>query len=480
MKQITILNQFFKFRGKLGTQFCTAVKTDRHLNVSEVTYISVTNTKTLPVDWQNSKKQHTTTAIQTIEPIIQSLSGLGMSYIPAASAVQVLNTVIPDSMGEEMHNALKQLQKSVGDVSGFVAERLQFSKEELADRLAAEQVDAVALSIYNIETRNQGFIIGDQTGVGKGRIAAAMIRYGIVHGHKPIFLTIKPNLFSDLYRDLADIGCDHYRPLIVNAKATDTVIKDPQGNILYQPADPKTQADIFKKATQDGHIPAEYDFIMATYSQFNSKDLTDKKLFLLRMAQDNICVLDEAHKAGGKSGEKDGTNTARYFLSVVERVKGIVYLSATFAKSPDNMPVYSLKTCVGEANLSADKLVEAIRKGGVALQEVLSSNIVKEGQMVRREKSKEHITVNYITLDKEGKKQFGVNDCEKRHKQAHAAEELQQELADSANIGSNWKKISWNENNIPKGGKFTNSAQKSTIDKKKAAMKLLMLLLQED
>ncbi len=159
MKQITILNQFFKFLGKLGTQFCTAVKTDRNLNVSKVTYISVTNTKTLPADWQNSKKQHITTAIQTIEPIVQSLNGLGMSYTPAASAVQVLNTVVPDSMGEEMHNALKQLTKSVGDVSGFVAERLQFSLEELADRLAAEQVDAVALSIYNIEggTHLSGF-----------------------------------------------------------------------------------------------------------------------------------------------------------------------------------------------------------------------------------------------------------------------------------------------------------------------------------
>ncbi|MDR2963473.1 MAG: strawberry notch family protein [Bacteroidales bacterium] len=415
MKQIHILNQFFKFKNKLGTHFCTAVKTDKNLNVTEVTYISVANSKTLPADWQNRKKQHVTTAIPNIEPIAQSLKGLGMAYTPAASAVQVLNTVVPDSMGEEMHSALKNLTKAVGgDVVGFVAERLQFSREELSERLAAEQIDAVALSIYNIEARNQGFIIGDQTGVGKGRIAAAMIRYGIVQGHKPIFLTIKPNLFSDFYRDLADIGCAHYKPFIINTMATDTVIKDPQGAVLYKPADTKTQADIFKK----GKLPADYDFVMATYSQFNSKELTDKKAFLFNFAKDNICVLDEAHKAGGKSGEKDGTNTAKYFLSVVEKVKGIVYLSATFAKSPDNMPVYSIKTCVGEANLSADDLVQAIQKGGVALQEVLSSNIVKEGQMVRREKSKEHITVNYITLDKEGKAKFGVNDCERRHKQA--------------------------------------------------------------
>ena len=427
MKQIEILNQFFKFKGKLGTQFCTAVKTDRSLNVTEVTYISVTNTKKLPVDWQNTKKQHTTTAISTIQPIEQKIGGLGMAYMPAANAVQVLNTVVPDSMGEEMHNALNSLKKAVGDVVGFVAERLQFSREELAERLAAEQIDAVALSIYNIEARNQGFIIGDQTGVGKGRIAAAMIRYGIIQGHKPIFITEKPNLFTDFYRDLNDIGCAHYKPFIVNGNESKTKIKDMQGNVIFEPDDPKTQSEVINKALETGKISNNYDFIIATYSQFSDKELTPKKQFLVRMAAGNVCVLDEAHNAGGSVGKqakgadgsmsvKGGSNTAQFFLDVVYRVKGAVFLSATFAKRPDNMPIYCIKTCIGEASLALDKMVEAITKGGVALQEVLSSNVVKEGQMVRREKSKDQITVNYITLDKEGKAKFGANDVEKQHK----------------------------------------------------------------
>lgn len=429
MKQIQILNQFFKFKGKLGTQFCTAVKTDAKLNVTEVTYISVTGTKKLPADWQNSKKQHITTAISTIQPIAQKLEGLGMSYTPAASAVQVLNTVVPDSMGEEMHNALASLKKAVGDVVQFVAERLQFSIEEIAQRLAAEQIDAVALSIYNIEVRQQGFIIGDQTGVGKGRIAAAMIRYGIVQGFKPIFITEKPNLFTDFYRDLADIGCAHYRPFIVNSNESKTKIKNMQGKVIFEPDDAKTQSSIIENGISTGKIPADYDFIMCTYSQFSDKEYTTKKQFLIRIASDNICVLDEAHNAGGNIGKtmknadgsvfaKGGSNTAQFFLDVVKRVKGIVFLSATFAKRPDNMPLYCVKTCIGEANLPLDKMVDAITKGGVALQEVLSSNVVKEGQMVRREKSKDQITVNYITLDKEGKTKFGVNNCEKQHKQS--------------------------------------------------------------
>lgn len=425
MKQIQILNQFFSFKGKLGTQFCTAVESDYNLNVTKVYYISVNNTNSLPHDWQNEKKQHSTTNIQSIEIFDKRIKSLGMSYTPASTAVQVLNTVVPDSMGEEIHTALASLKKAIGgDVVGFVSERLQFSRQDIAERLAAEQVDAVALAIYNIEAREQGFIIGDQTGVGKGRIAAAMIRYAIVRGLTPIFITEKPNLFSDFYRDLSDIGCSNYRPFIVNAKESKSIIKDQTGKTLYEPDEPKKQIDIINKTIQTGKIPDEYDFVIATYTQFSDKDITPKKQFLIRMANDNICIFDESHNAGGSLGkivngrQIGGSNTATFFLDVIKRVRGVVFLSATFAKRPDNMPLYCVKTCIGETSLPLNKLVEAITKGGVALQEVLSSNVVKEGQMVRREKSKDHITVNYITLDKEGKNRYGVNDVEKEHKKA--------------------------------------------------------------
>ena len=69
------------------------------------------------------------------------------------------------------------------------------------------------MAIYNIEVRKQGMIIGDQTGIGKGRIAAAMIRYAVNQGHQPIFITEKANLFSDLYRDPHDF----HSPLLVDA-----------------------------------------------------------------------------------------------------------------------------------------------------------------------------------------------------------------------------------------------------------------------
>lgn len=73
------------------------------------------------------------------------------------------------------------------------------------------------MAIYNIEEKGQALIVGDQTGIGKGRVAAFVIRYACKIGLKPIFITEKANLFSDMYRDLKVIGSAHLRSFIVNS-----------------------------------------------------------------------------------------------------------------------------------------------------------------------------------------------------------------------------------------------------------------------
>lgn len=318
--------------------------------------------------------------------------GLGAPYLPASSSCFVLDTVVPDSMDYETHGAVNRIKEAVGgDIDAFVRQRLKYrSSVELCKSLSAEQIDAVAMAIYNIEVRKQGMIIGDQTGIGKGRIAAAMIRYAVNQGHQPIFITEKANLFSDLYRDLVAIGSSHLVPFIVNGKESKTDIKDEQGNIVYQAMPSTEQSRVF----QDKKVPKKFDFVLATYSQFNSPEKKpEKPSFISAIAQDNILIMDESHNSSGSS------NTGEYMQAVLAKTKGVVFLSATFAKRPDNMPVYAMKTSISDANMSKEELVEAITKGGVALQEVLASQLVEEGQMLRRERSFEGVEVNYITLE---------------------------------------------------------------------------------
>lgn len=319
-------------------------------------------------------------------------SSLAAPYLPASESCVVLNTVVPDSMEYETSQALKFIQQEVGgNMDEFVRQRLGYSsKIELCKALSAEQTDAVAMAIYNIEAREQGMIIGDQTGIGKGRIAAAMIRYAVLQGKKPIFITEKPNLFSDIYRDLSAIGSAHLVPFIVNGRESKTDIKDENGEVIHQALSAAEQQVYFK----DQRIPGNCDFVLATYTQFNSPDRKpEKPNFLRAIASGNVMILDESHNASGSS------QTGEYLQGVVGSAKGVIFLSATFAKRPDNMPIYAMKTAISDANMSKDDLVQAITQGGVALQEVLASQLVKEGQMLRRERSFEGVAVNYLTLD---------------------------------------------------------------------------------
>ncbi|PZF71571.1 DNA (cytosine-5-)-methyltransferase [Taibaiella soli] len=329
--------------------------------------------------------------------------GLGAPYQPASDACVVLDTQVPDSMAFETQEAVALIEREVGgDIDNFVRDRLGYrTKLEMCKALSAEQIDAVAMAIYNIEARGQGMVIGDQTGIGKGRVAASIIRYGCQQGLTPIFLTEKANLFSDIYRDLAAIGSANLRPFIVNSREPKSDVKDEDGNVIYQALPPSEQSEVFSS----GKIPVQFDFVCATYTQFNSAEKKPlKPNFLKTIAEDNIFIMDEAHNSSGSS------QTGMFLQDVVRLTRGVAFLSATFAKRPDNMPIYALRTAISDSNLSSESLIYSITKGGVALQEVLSAQLVQEGQMLRRERSYEGVEVNYITLDDKAAEHRAISD----------------------------------------------------------------------
>ena len=101
---------------------------------------------------------------------------LSTEYKGISAGAQELGTKVPSQLANDATHALEKLRDALGgDVSGFVAKRLHFSQKELFQALAMEQIDSVAMAIHNIEMRSQAVIIGDQTGIGKGRQAATMV-----------------------------------------------------------------------------------------------------------------------------------------------------------------------------------------------------------------------------------------------------------------------------------------------------------------
>jgi hypothetical protein len=144
-------------------------------------------------------------------------------YVSATDACEPLGTVVPSSMAHEQKRFNEGLRKLSPSVHEYVMNRLNYTDyEEFCKSFGREQIDALANAIYNFENTGFGIIIADQTGVGKGRIAAGLIRYSIEYLKKmPIFVTDKAHLISDMYRDLIDINYQANVPEKVRTVSTE-------------------------------------------------------------------------------------------------------------------------------------------------------------------------------------------------------------------------------------------------------------------
>ncbi|MCC7297055.1 MAG: strawberry notch family protein, partial [Bacteroidia bacterium] len=332
-------------------------------------------------------------------------SGLSGPYDPVAVSCFSLKVNVPDSMDTEVRKSQETLY-ALGDIVEFVRRELNYkTKDALCDALAAEQIDAVAMAILKAK-KGQAMIIGDQTGIGKGRQAAAMIRWAVENNRDfpeftpPVFITEKQNLFSDLYRDLLAIGCANYKPFIVN---NDSKIKDEEKKVIFKNTpDHQKQVWEYYMAYSGDNAPRDtspivrlgYDFVVATYSQFMQKKAVEKRTFLEKHCKVNgIMILDEAHNVSGKS------DTGAWFQSVVGSCQAAIFLSATYAKRPDNMALYATKTSLKEIGANPEEFTSILQKGGTALQEVIASKLAENGEMVRRERPYEDVEVNYLILN---------------------------------------------------------------------------------
>lgn len=327
-------------------------------------------------------------------------------YTPSSKS-SVIGTLVPANMSRSMEKALAGIEKKYGSIDKYVADKLGYTEKEVTGTpgkfgyFSGEQVDAIALAIDNID-KGSGFIIGDQTGVGKGRVVAAMIRYSLKKGLTPIFVTEKPNLYSDMYRDLSDIGMADMADKILMTNANETVPLTSDGS-----KELKTKAghnSILKKATQDGELPGDYKIVFTTYAQMNATN-SPRRDFMDAMSKGSMIIMDEAHNAGGTEGAKEtGDKYPRslFFRKLVRQASSVFYSSATYAKRPGTMDLYS-KTDMSLAVEDINTLGDAISAGGVPLQQVVASMLAEAGQYVRRERSFKGIAYDTtpVKIDKE-------------------------------------------------------------------------------
>ena len=90
-----------------------------------------------------------------------------------------------------------------------------------------------------------------------------------------------------------------------------------------------------------------------------------------------LVIADESHYAAGESSQT-GVNL-RY---LVERSSAVMYSSATFAKDVANFGLYER---LFPSTVRISTMTSTLKRGGEAMQEILSSMLAQDGKLIRRE-----------------------------------------------------------------------------------------------
>ena len=318
-------------------------------------------------------------------------------YAPKSQGFST-QTLIPYNMASAAQQALDRFEQGHGSIDAYLATRLGYgSTEELHQYFSAEQVDAAALAIGNLE-RGAGFITGDQTGIGKGRICASIMRYAQQQGKLAIFITKDKPLYADMMRDVGDIGMRRFTPFITDSR---TEIPLARGGVLKTAGAAKQQQEM-QAMMQRGHL-GHYSAIFTTYSQLQTVGKKEplRRNFLRQLVPQAILILDEAHQAGGSKGGWKAAgppDRADFVRELIDQSAGVFYSSATYAKRPDVMDLYARRTDLRLGVSSMTALENILTHGGVPLQQIVASKFVASGQMLRRERSYEGITFQAQTV----------------------------------------------------------------------------------
>ncbi|MEM9803818.1 MAG: strawberry notch C-terminal domain-containing protein [Cyanobacteria bacterium P01_D01_bin.56] len=328
-----------------------------------------------------------------------------------------MDTLIPRNMANSAQVALTRFEQQHGNIDEFVRTSLGYSSiGELHQRLYAEQIDTIGLAISNLN-RGNGFVIGDQTGIGKGCQCAALMAYSTRQGKPVVFFTQKNALYKDILRDLETIGVRDFAPFVTDSNAKIDLGK----GAMLRTGSQSQQEQEMNRLMELGNL-GSYDAVFTTYSQIQTVAQKEplRRHFLRSLAERGaILICDESHEAGGSpqtGWQINGAppNRAEFMRELIDTTLasggGVVYSSATYSKRPDVMDLYARSTDLRYAVGKHRSLEATLRVGGVPLQQVIAAKYVKSGQMMRRERSFEGVSFDTLTVpaDKETADQFSA------------------------------------------------------------------------
>ena len=357
-------------------------------------------------------------------------------YIPT-SVLSEPSLMIPRNLASPTRKALIEISRDIPHMDPWLEKRLGYEPGTLNKALSSEQADAVAMALHR-QDRGLGFMLSDQTGIGKGRVLAAMARAAYEKGEPVVMLTERADLFTDFWRDLEDIGADHLFTNVMILNEDCEITSTRTGEVVAKSADREEVDRVIRSMA----MPEGVQIVFGTYSQFNrdpikamrthlgaqfddltssqlsanakkamdyaqsrrkaqglkelksvlveavdiadNKDLVDrmplpaaKSFWIGKAVSDSMLIMDECHNASGEVSQTN-MNVDR----AVRNAKHVVYSSATFARTGMNMRIFRR---LFPQSVDVEALHVTLKNGGEVVQEALSSMLAQDGAMIRRE-----------------------------------------------------------------------------------------------
>jgi predicted RNA methylase len=247
------------------------------------------------------------------------------------------------------------------------------------DKIAAAPEDAA-----NAVRFRRGFMIGDGTGVGKGRQAAAILLDNWLQGRrKAVWISKSDKLIEDAQRDWSALGMER---------------------LLITP---------LSRFAQGKPIALTEGILFATYATLRSDERGEKVSRVRQIVDwlgsqfDGAIIFDESHAmqnaGGGKSerGDVAPSQQGRAGLRLQHALPQarIVYVSATGATSVHNLAYAQRLGLWGGEDFpfsTRAEFVEAIEAGGVAAMEVLARDLRALGLYTARSLSFEGVAYELV------------------------------------------------------------------------------------
>ena len=320
-------------------------------------------------------------------------------YAPLSRVTEPF-TKLPKSLDAATAKALRRISADftpLGGVDAAVAGFIGVAPRDLGEILTSEQVDAVAMR-HSAQTRNRGFLLGDQTGIGKGRSLAAMALQQLRAGGKVLYLTENAEInIRDVWRDLGAVGAaENVRPAVLAGKPVKLPMPEAAEPPPGKTARPKSYSTLSAAKRREVFLsrqwPSGCNMVLTNYSLFNrSSESPSVSWADEALDERTLLILDEAHNALNPN-----SNTGKAVRKMIGRVGrgNVVYATATPMRNPSGADLYiPLLPPADDAQLEG--IINQLARGGETAQESFVTMLGEDGAYLRRDHDLSNLEFEY-------------------------------------------------------------------------------------